>query len=152
METDKMTLLTDRNPELADPEIRRTFEEEALFGEVTDTLEALVASSGMTRKELANRLDISPGRVSQILNGGGNLTLRSLAAFGWGLGLRFELSPEPMMDRRGTPACDDPPPPAWLMNQDDRAHITYGQVEMPAAGRVARARTPMEATPSTGAA
>ena len=138
-----MTLLTDANPELTDPEIRRTFEEEILFGEVTDTLEAVVEATGISKTELAQRLAVSPGRVSQILGGGENLTLRSLAAVGWALGLRFDLTAEPMADRRGTPACDDGPLPTWLADHDQRAHLTYGSVEIPAAGRVARTWTPI---------
>lgn len=134
-------MLTERNPELSDPEVRRVFEEELLFGEATDTLEGLVESIGVSRKELADRLGVSAGRVSQILNGGENLTLRSLAGIGWALGLRFDLVPTPMADRRGTPACDDPPPPGWLANLRERPTISYGQVVLPLAGRVARGAT-----------
>ncbi len=133
-----MKLLTDQNPELADPEVRRVFEEEILFGEVTDTLEALVESMGISRKELARRLGVSQGRVSQILNGGDNLTLRSLAAVGWALGVRFDLTAEPMSDRRGTPACNDGPPPPWLGAHEGRAHLTFAAVRMPDQGRVGR--------------
>jgi transcriptional regulator with XRE-family HTH domain len=102
------------NPALTDPEVRRVFEEEFLVGEATDTLVGLIGSLGITRTELAERLGVSAGRVSQILSGDENLTLRSLAAFGWALGLRFGLEPLPMTDRAGTPAIDDPAAPAWL--------------------------------------
>ena len=103
-----------RNPALADPEVRRVFEEELLVGEATDTLAGLIESLGISQRELAERLGVSPGRVSQILSGSENLTLRSLAALGWALGFRFGLSPVPMADRAGTPAVDDPPAPSWL--------------------------------------
>ena len=102
------------NPALNDPEIRRAFEEEFLFGEATDTLAGLIASLGISQRELAHRLGVSPGRVSQILSGEENLTLRSFAALGWALGVRFGLNPVPMADRAGTPAAHDPPAPAWL--------------------------------------
>ncbi|WKK20836.1 helix-turn-helix domain-containing protein [Streptomyces olivoreticuli] len=46
----------------------------------TASLAGLVAERGMSRKELADRMGVSPGRVSQILSGDENLTLRSLAA------------------------------------------------------------------------
>lgn len=136
-------MLTERNPALREPEVRRTFEEELLYSEATDTLEALVESTEIARKELASRLGVSAGRVSQILNGGENLTLRSLAAMGWALGIRFELTPTPMADRRGTPACDDPPPPAWLANLRERPRVSYGDVSLPRVGRVARNFHPM---------
>lgn len=102
------------NPALTHPEVRRAFEEEYLVGEATDTLAGLIESLGITQRELAERLGVSPGRVSQILSGAENLTLRSLAAFGWALGLRFELDASPMEDRTGTPAVHDPPAPIWL--------------------------------------
>ena len=145
-------MLTERNPALGDPEVRRTFEEELLYGEATDTLEALVESLGITRKELAARLGVSQGRVSQILSGGENLTLRSLAAVGWALGIRFDLMPSPMADRRGTPACDDRPPPTWLSSLRERPSVTYGDVVLPSAGRVARAFRPMVVGTSNEAA
>lgn len=102
------------NPVLSDPEVRRAFEEEFLFGEATDTVAGLIESLGISQRELADRLGVSPGRVSQILSGGENLTLRSFAALGWALGVRFEMNAVPMVDRAGTPAADDPPLPAWL--------------------------------------
>lgn len=99
---------------LNDPEARRTFEEEVLFSEARDTLVGLVESSGVSRSELAKRLGVSKGRVSQILGGGDNLTLRTIAAVGWALGVEFGLRPTAMKSRSGTPAADDPPAPEWL--------------------------------------
>ncbi len=89
---------------LHDPEARLAYEQELLLGEAIETLGAL-ASGRITQREL---------RVSQILSGGENLTLRSLAALGWALGLRFQLHPIPLADRQGTPAEDDEPLPSWL--------------------------------------
>jgi transcriptional regulator with XRE-family HTH domain len=98
---------TERNPQ-------RVFEEERLAGEATDTLASLVQEVGVQRQELATRLGITPGRVSQVLRGGANLTLSTLAAFGWALGIRFELAGSVIEQREETPAADDPQPPAWL--------------------------------------
>lgn len=108
---------------LKDPETRRTFEEEYLYGEATDTVAALLESLGLSQKELAQRLGVSKGRVSQILSGEENLTLRSLAALGWALGVRFELNPQPMQDRGGTPAEGDPSPPEWLSQLPRRPQV-----------------------------
>jgi transcriptional regulator with XRE-family HTH domain len=102
------------NPALKDPEVRRVFEEEFLVGEATDTIAGMLESLGITQRELGERIGVSPGRVSQILSGEENLTLRSLGALAWALGVRFELRPVPMADRIGTPAVDDPPAPVWL--------------------------------------
>jgi len=97
-----------------DVRTRRTYEEELLVGEVVETVSGLLESSQVQRKELASRLGVSPGRVSQMLSGSDNLTLRSLAAVGLALGVRFELHPVAIRDRAGTPAEHDPPAPDWL--------------------------------------
>jgi transcriptional regulator with XRE-family HTH domain len=45
---------------------------------------------GISRADLAARMGVSPGRVSQILGGGENLTLRTLAALATALDARFD--------------------------------------------------------------
>jgi transcriptional regulator with XRE-family HTH domain len=125
---------------LRDPEIRRVFEEELLVGEATDTVAGLLESLGLSQKELATRLGVTPGRISQILSGKENLTLRSLAALGWALGVRFELHALAMADRSGTPAASDPPAPPWLDRLRPTARVTYRSVRMPGAGRLAAAK------------
>lgn len=101
---------------LADSDVRRTYEQELLFGEATETVGALLKSLEIPQKELAKRLGVSEGRISQILSGGENLTLRTLADLGWALGLRFDLDPVPMdrEERLSTPAAGDPPAPPWV--------------------------------------
>lgn len=47
---------------------------------------------GLNQADLAARLGVSPGRVSQILGGGENLTLRTLAALATALDARFDIS------------------------------------------------------------
>lgn len=121
---------------LSNPVIRRVFEEELLVNEATDTVAGLLASFGITQKELAKRLAVSPGRVSQILSGAENLTLKSLGALGWALGVRFELSPTPMSDREGTPANADPPPPSWLDRLRPEADFNFRQISLPPAGKI----------------
>lgn len=109
----------------------RIFEEELLFGEATATILGLVESLGLRRKDLAERLDVSPGRVSQILAGGENLTLRSLAALGWSMGVRFNLEPSAIADRSGSPAQDDPPLPAWLEQLRPPPHVSWRSLAEP---------------------
>ncbi|MEU3713694.1 helix-turn-helix transcriptional regulator [Streptomyces catenulae] len=46
----------------------------------TASLSGLLAGLGMTRSDLAKAMGVSPGRVSQILSGDANLTVRTLAA------------------------------------------------------------------------
>jgi transcriptional regulator with XRE-family HTH domain len=52
----------------------------------------------LTRAELAERMRVSPGRVSQILSGGENLTLRTLAALSTALDARFSIELRPVKD------------------------------------------------------
>ena len=104
----------DRAALLQDPETRRIYEQEYLLGEVTDTISGLVGDLGLTRAELARRLGLSRGRISQVLSGTENLTLKTLAHLGWALGVRFNLDPQPMAQRAGTPAVNDPPLPSWV--------------------------------------
>lgn len=74
----------------------------------------MLESSEMSQRELAIRLEVSEARISQLLSGGENVTLETVADLGWALGVRFALVPIPFDDRSGTPASADPPPPRWL--------------------------------------
>lgn len=66
---------------------------------------------GLTRADLASRMGVSPGRISQVLSGGENLTLRTLASLATALDARFEMDLRP----RESGTVDAPPqlaPPA----------------------------------------
>lgn len=128
--------MTTTSTTLRDPEVRRVFEEELLFGESTDTIEALLESLGISQRELAARLGVSQGRVSQLLSGRENITLRTLGALGWALGVRFELNPVPMAERAGTPAADDPPAPAWLSQLRPQPNVEFRTISMPGPGKL----------------
>jgi Helix-turn-helix len=52
----------------------------------------------MSRADLAQSMAVSPGRVSQILSGEDNLTLRTLSAVVDALGAGFEISLHPVED------------------------------------------------------
>ncbi|MGK5733566.1 helix-turn-helix domain-containing protein [Streptomyces sp. URMC 124] len=58
----------------------------------TASLAGVLAERGMTRKDLADSMGVSPGRVSQILSGDENLTMRSLAAVADALDVKLEIS------------------------------------------------------------
>lgn len=97
-------------------ERRRHQERELLFGEIVETISAMLASQEITQRELAQRLGVSEARVSHLLRGNENLTLKSVADLGWAVGLRFSPTPAPIRPRSQTPARSDPPPPAWVKN------------------------------------
>ena len=78
---------------LEDEEFRRLFAQEDLIMEVTETLCELLEEEKVSRKELAERLGKTKGFVSQLLNGGRNLTLRTVADILHVLGYRITLKP-----------------------------------------------------------
>jgi transcriptional regulator with XRE-family HTH domain len=65
---------------------------------------------GLTRADLASRMGVSPGRISQVLSGGENLTLRTLASLATALDARFEMDLRPQ--EAGNAGVDAPPQPA----------------------------------------
>ena len=76
----------------ADQQADQTRIDEEMYGlvtEVTNGINWLMRERGLTRADLAARMGVSPGRVSQILGGGENLTLRTLAMLSTALDARF---------------------------------------------------------------
>ncbi len=61
-----------------------------LVTQLTNGITFHMRERGITRADLAARMGVSPGRVSQILGGGENLTLRTLAALASALDARFD--------------------------------------------------------------
>jgi transcriptional regulator with XRE-family HTH domain len=103
-----------KNPAKEDE--RRDFERQLLFGELGETVGALINELGITQRQLAERLELSESRTSRILGGTGNVTLKTLADVGVALGLRFHLTAEELPDRDEGPAADDGPLPDWLIH------------------------------------
>ena len=68
--------------------------QERLILDVTEQLAGALENSGVTRAELARRMGRTPGFVSQLLGGGRNLTLRTIADIAAALSLQpsFKLS------------------------------------------------------------
>ena len=62
-----------------------------LITQLTDEIAVLLREQGLTRAELASRMGVSPGRISQVLSGGENLTLRTLAALSTALDAQFDV-------------------------------------------------------------
>lgn len=61
----------------------------ALITRTTNEITWYMRERGLSRADLAARMGVSPGRISQILGGGENLTLRTLAALSTALDARF---------------------------------------------------------------
>lgn len=94
-----------------DLEERQEFERSLLAGSVTQQFSELLAASGISQRELAERIDRYQPQISQLLHAE-NMELVTAADLFWALGYRLELTAI-AVDRRGTPAVDDPPAPEW---------------------------------------
>ena len=82
---------------VADKGRRRLLNQEELILEVTEKVCEVLEKAGVSRQELARRMGRSKGFVTQLLGGGRNLTLRTLADISFALGrkLRLDLTGEP---------------------------------------------------------
>jgi len=79
---------------LEDAEFAKLMAQGDLIMEVTETLCELLEKEKVSRKELAERLGKTKGFVSQLLNGGRNLTLRTVADILHVLGYKVSVSPQ----------------------------------------------------------
>ena len=78
---------------LKDPENLRGFQRADLQVEIALQVERAMKAQRISRKELATRMGVSKGRVTQILCGTSNLTLRLVSDVFTALGLKLELRP-----------------------------------------------------------
>jgi transcriptional regulator with XRE-family HTH domain len=78
---------------------RRASEVERFLLEATENLTLLMQHQGVTGRELARRLKVSPSRVSQMLDGTRNLTLSSIAEAFHALGRSLHLTHGPPTER-----------------------------------------------------
>jgi transcriptional regulator with XRE-family HTH domain len=95
---------------LEDPEFARLMAQGDLIMEVTETLCELLEKEKISRKELADRLGKSKGFVSQLLNGGRNLTLRTVADILHVLGYKVTFFPYKEGEEE---QCDIPMSQLW---------------------------------------
>ena len=95
MDAERLHALTEvERFERSSTENRRLLKQEELILEMTEALSAAIKEAGITRSEVAKRLGKTKGFVSQVLAGGRNLTLRTIAdvadAIGISLTIRVE--------------------------------------------------------------
>lgn len=67
----------------------------SLITQVTNEINWYMSQRKLTRADLASRMGLSPGRISQVLSGSENLTLRTLASLAVALDGQFELELKP---------------------------------------------------------
>jgi plasmid maintenance system antidote protein VapI len=85
-------------------ENRRRLREEELIFEVTEMLCEALQAEKLSKSEVASKLGKSKGFVSQLLAGGRNLTLRTLADVADALGRRVHFLLEPEFVQLSIPA------------------------------------------------
>lgn len=78
---------------------RRLLRQEELILEVTEALSQALKKEDITKKDLADRLGKSKGFVSQLLAGGRNLTLRTIADVADALDCRIRIQCENLRHR-----------------------------------------------------
>src|SRR5215469_3031899 len=67
----------------------------SLITQVTNEINWYMSQHKLTRTDLAGRMGLSPGRISQVLSRGEHLTLRTLASLAVALDGQFDLELKP---------------------------------------------------------
>lgn len=79
---------------MEDPEYRRLFAIEGLVADTAELVARLMEERGVNKAELARRLGKSRARVTQLLSGKANMTIRTLAEIACALDAEVRLSAE----------------------------------------------------------
>lgn len=87
---------------LQDPEQLRYYQQEQLLLQVTEHMCKIMNEEEITRSQLADLLGKSKGRISQILDGEKNLTLRTIANVFTALGRRAVFQTEPIETKQAS--------------------------------------------------
>jgi transcriptional regulator with XRE-family HTH domain len=108
-----------------------------LITEITNEINWQLRERRITRAELADRMGVSAGRISQVLSGDENLTMRTLASLAMALDARFEVQLRP---RELAAASRDQTPPA-ISTAEPASADADGSTAVVAARRRSRRRT-----------
>lgn len=81
---------------LRSEEGRRLYKQEELLTRIAVQLDRMLEEAGVSRTELASRLNVTKGSVSQALAGNRNLTLRKLSDLFFALGYSVAVLPAPL--------------------------------------------------------
>lgn len=72
---------------------------ETILLEITEQIAALMKKEGLRNKDLAERLGVSRSYISRLMDGGSNLTVKSLAAISVALDARLTIRMNPTVER-----------------------------------------------------
>jgi len=87
---------------LQNPENLRLFQQAGLQIRIAREVERAMKQQKISRKALAERMGVSKGRITQILSGSSNLTLRLVSDVFTALGLKLELRPVELGQQHNT--------------------------------------------------
>lgn len=104
---------------------RRAYIEELALSRAVLRLAAAMEQSGKTQKDVAEELGVTAARVSQMMNGDANLTIKSIARIADVLGHRFDPQLTPIKDEM----------PALVRNDQSPVCITEQRTVEPARWR-----------------
>jgi transcriptional regulator with XRE-family HTH domain len=96
-----------------DNDYEALLEEERLILDATESIHLLMDEQELNRAELARRVGVSKGHISQLLDGKSNMTLRTLARLMKALGHRAHIESEPLAGRNTMPE----PVQSWKVHQ-----------------------------------
>jgi len=78
----------------------KLFSQEVLITRATEEIWKAMEDAGITQAELAKKMDVTKGHISQILNGSRNMTLRTLADICFALDCQPTLRLEPKKTKK----------------------------------------------------
>lgn len=73
---------------LQDEEFAKYDRQQELIVDVTEAIYKMMASKGITKADLARKSGLSKSRITKLLNGSANMTLRSIADIAFALGVK----------------------------------------------------------------
>ncbi len=81
---------------MSDHEGRRLYFREDLIFEVSEAICRTMQEKGVSRAELAKRLNVSKSNITQLLSGNHNMRLTSVADLLYALDMKLKVTPEPL--------------------------------------------------------
>lgn len=121
-----------------DAEARKMLVQEQTIVELTVEICRLMGSQGVSRSELARRMNRSKAQISQMLGGGRNLTLRSLSDMLLALGRQLEPLTRAAGEPRGryiripeTGDWQDGPTAHWQLDASDGGLTLESEPQQP---------------------
>ena len=104
---------------IQDKEFERLMAQEDLILEVTESFDDILKTEKVKKSTLAEMMGKTKGFVSQLLNGGRNLTLRTMSdmAFHLGYKVEFNVHKRIKMDQRNTLQV------VWKVNREGHTQI-----------------------------